>query len=223
MKQTRVVFCDFDGTITAKESFVSMLEEFAPKVSGELLPLIYAKKLSLKEGVKQMLGSIPADCYPKILDRATKLPLRPGLTELLEFLNRYQIPLVVISGGLRGMVETVLKRQNGKNKLLIEVVTAIHAADIDASGKYLQVYSDFASDTELVAKAEIMKQYPTTEAIAIGDSITDINMALKADLVFARDRLIEYLAAENKPYIPWNDFFDVRDYLANQWHEDKNC
>lgn len=214
MQQTRVVFCDFDGTITAKESFVSMLEEFTPQVSGELLPLIYAQQLSLREGVQQMLGSIRANYYPQILNRAASLPIRPGLAELLEFLNSQQIPFVVISGGLRDMVETVLKSHNGRGKPLIEKVRAIHAADIDASGKYLQVYSDFASDLELVAKAEIMEQYPASETIAIGDSITDIKMSLKADVVFARDRLVDYLAEENKPYIPWNDFFEVRDYLV---------
>ena len=42
-------------------------------------------------------------------------------------------------------------------------------------------------------------------------------MALKADLVFARDRLIEYMEAENRPYIPWNNFFDIRNYLAQRW------
>ncbi len=215
---TKVVFCDFDGTITAKESFVSMLEEFAPQVAEELLPLIFAQKLTLKAGVKQILGSIPADCYPQILERAASLSIRPGLKELLAFLNAQQIPFIVISGGLRGMVETVLKQFfSSTSQPLINSVTAIHAADIDASGQYLQVYSDYVGDTELVAKAQIMAQYPATETIAIGDSVTDINMALQADLVFARDRLIQYLVAANKPYVRWNDFLEVRDYLVARW------
>jgi 2-hydroxy-3-keto-5-methylthiopentenyl-1-phosphate phosphatase len=59
-----------------------------------------------------------------------------------------------------------------------------------------------------------MQQYPATKTIAIGDSVTDINMALQADLVFARDRLVEYLETEGKAYLPWQDFRDVRDYLT---------
>lgn len=186
-QSTKVVFCDFDGTITAQESFVSMLEEFAPQAAEELLPLIHAQKLTLKVGVKQMLETIPSTSYPQILERAASLLIRPGLEELLKFLNAQQIPFVVISGGLRGMVTTVLKQhQTSTSQPLINSVTAIHAADIDASGQYLQVYSDYVGDTELVAKAQIMAQYPATETIAIGDSVTDINMALQADLVFAR-------------------------------------
>ena len=52
-----------------------------------------------------------------------------------------------------------------------------------------------------------MAKYPADEKIAIGDSVTDINMSLAADLVFARDRLIQYLDAENKPYVRWAKLF----------------
>ena len=212
MNQPRVVFCDFDGTITAEETFVSMLENFAPKRSAQLLPLIYDRKLTLKEGVKQMLGSIPSPAYEKIIKHIRERAIRPGLPELLDFLDEREIPFVVISGGLRGMVEAVLQRKVA-NRPLIANVTAIYGADVDTSGAYLRVYSEFEDDTELVAKVKVMAKYSATEAIAIGDSVTDINMALHADLVFARDRLIGYLEAENKPYLKWNNFFDVRDYL----------
>ena len=212
MNSNRIVFCDFDGTITICDSFVKMLEEFAPKSSQQILSLIYDRTITLKVGVQQILNSIESDRYQQMIDSTASLSIRPGFVELLDFLACDRIPLIVVSGGLRGMVEAVLKRQID-GQPLIEKVTAIYAADIDFSGKYLQAYSAIESDRELVAKAKIMAQYPATETIAIGDSVTDISMALEADLVFARDRLITYLEAENKPYISWNDFFDVRDYL----------
>jgi 2-hydroxy-3-keto-5-methylthiopentenyl-1-phosphate phosphatase len=34
----RIVFCDFDGTITIDETFVAMLKRFAPNVSAQILP-----------------------------------------------------------------------------------------------------------------------------------------------------------------------------------------
>ncbi len=212
MNSKRIVFCDFDGTIINGDSFVKMLEEFAPKSSQQILSLIYDRTITLKAGVQQLLNSIESDRYQQIIDSSASLSIRPGFLELLDFLACHQIPFIVVSGGLRGIVESVLQRQiNGQP--LMEKVTAIYAAEIDFSGKYLQGYSAIESDGELVAKAKIMAQYPASQTIAIGDSVTDINMALKADLVFARDRLIQYLEAENKPYLPWNDFFDVRDFL----------
>jgi len=213
MKPKRIVFCDFDGTITANETFVSMLKEFAPDSSAQLLPLIYNRQLTLKAGVRQMLESIPSHCYQQIIDRTASQRIRLGLKEFLEFLNSLNIPFVVISGGLTDMVKAVLQHQ-----LLMTQVTAIYAAEIDSSSEYLRVYSDLENDIELVAKVQAMAKYSATETIAIGDSVTDINMALQADLVFARDRLIEYLEAEKKPYIRWHNFLDVRDYLAACWN-----
>ena len=215
MNSNRIVFCDFDGTITNCDSFVKMLEEFAPRSAQQILSSIYDRTITLKAGVQQILNSIESDHYEQIIDSTASLSIRPGFVELLDFLVQQQVSLIVVSGGLRGMVEAVLKRQI-KGKSLIEKVTAIHAADIDFSGKYLRGYSAVESDHELVAKAKIMDRYSAKQTIVIGDSVTDISMALQADLVFARDRLITYLEAENKPYIFWNDFFDVRDYLKTE-------
>ncbi len=62
-----------------------------------------------------------------------------------------------------------------------------------------------------------MDLYPTDEKIAIRDSVTDLNMALSASIVFAHNRLAKYLDEQSKTYIPWQDFFEVRDYLAHYW------
>jgi 2-hydroxy-3-keto-5-methylthiopentenyl-1-phosphate phosphatase len=213
LKFDRVVFCDFDGTITAVETFAGMLKEFAPVLAAELLPLMYDRQLSLREGVKRLLESIPSRLYPAILEYGASKPLREGFGELLDFLAVRNIPFIIISGGIKDMVEAALKRQHDGISLINRVKT-IAAVEIDSSGDYLRVHSPFEGETELVAKVEVMKQYPAAQSIAIGDSVTDINMALQADLVFARDRLVKYLEAEGKAYLPWQDFRDILDYLA---------
>ena len=95
---------------------------------------------------------------------------------------------------------------------LIERIHAIYAIDVDTSSSYLRVLSSYEGETELVDKVKVMELYPA-DAIAIGDSVTDLNMASSAPIVFARDRLAQYLDERNKQYIPWNNFFDVRDRL----------
>ncbi|PSB09099.1 2-hydroxy-3-keto-5-methylthiopentenyl-1-phosphate phosphatase [Pleurocapsa sp. CCALA 161] len=212
MNSSRVVFCDFDGTITTKDTFVSVIEKFAPQATAQFLPAIFQRKISLKEGLNNILGAISTRDYPAIIRFMATQPVRPGLKEFIEFLNSQTIPFVVISGGLTGMVKTVLEHQQ-----LMAGVTAIYAGEVDITGDFLQPYCEISSDTEFVAKAIIMAQYSAEEKIAIGDSVTDINMSLAADLVFARDRLKHYLDTENKPYVQWHDFFEIRDYLAASW------
>lgn len=208
----RIVFCDFDGTITAIETFIGMLNEFTPDLSAVILPQIYARTLTLREGVRQLLESIPSRFYVDIIKYAQVQPIRPGLRELLDFLDEQNVPFVIISGGLEDMIKAVIQREQLGAK-----ISAIAAMSVDASGDYLQVNSAFEDDSELVAKMKVMAQYPATEKIAIGDSVTDINMALAADIVFARDRLIGYMETARKSYIPWQDFLDIQEYLAQKW------
>ena len=215
----KVVFCDFDGTITEVETFAGMLKDFAPDLSAQIMPQIYAMRLTLRQGVRQMLESIPSARYPEILAYAQSKRIRAGLEELLDFLDQHSVPFIIVSGGLRGMVETVLSRVDHQGKPLLERVAGIYAVDVDRSGEFLQVLSDFEGETELVSKVQVMAKYPAQEQIGIGDSVTDLNMALTASVVFARDRLSQYLDDRKHPYILWNDFFDVREKLAQRWQD----
>lgn len=208
----RAVFCDYDGTITAEETFVGMSKEFAPQLSAQLTPQMYARTLTLRAGVRQLLESIPASRYPEIIEYARIAVIRPGLSELLDFLDAEGVPFIVVSGGLRGMVETTLTQAG-----LMPQVAAIYAIDLDTSGEFLAVHSQFEAGNEMVSKVQVMAQHPAVEQIAIGDSVTDLNMALVAPVVFARDRLSHYLDEHNKPYLPWQDFFDVRNALQQRW------
>jgi len=214
----RVVFCDFDGTITAVETFVGMLKQFAPELSAQIMPQLYSMKLTLREGVRQMLESIPSASYPDIIAYAQSKSIRPGLEQLLDFLETQNVPFIVVSGGLRCMVETVLSQGSRGKKSLLERVATIYAVDVETTGNFLKVTSEFEGDTELVSKVRVMAQHPAQEQIAIGDSVTDFNMSLKAPVVFARDRLSKYLDERQKPYIPWDDFFDVQQQLSQRWN-----
>jgi 2-hydroxy-3-keto-5-methylthiopentenyl-1-phosphate phosphatase len=42
-------------------------------------------------------------------------------------------------------------------------------------------------------------------------------MALVGDVVFARDRLAEYLGDRDVAYHPWDDFHDIQKILATFW------
>lgn len=206
----RIIFCDFDGTITLKETFVAVLKKFSPDVSGELIPQMYARKLTLRSGVRRILESVPSSCYGEILEFSRNQIIRPGFEQFLDFLEVNSVALVVVSGGLQGIIKTVMGE-------LVHRVQAIYAVDVNTTGEYLRVNSEFEGETELVAKVQIMDRYVADQKIVIGDSLTDLNMALHAPIVFARDRLASYLDQQQKSYIPWDDFFQIRDYLEKMW------
>jgi len=210
-KRSAIVFCDFDGTITSCETFVGVLKQFSPTLSNELIPKILSKEITLRQGVRQIVESIPSSIYPdELLNFVQDKPIRPGLSSLIDYLDSRNIPFIIVSGGLRCLVESILKREN-----LYERCSKIYAIDVDKNQDKLKVISEWESGNELVAKVNIIKKecQNNEKIIVIGDSITDLNASKCADLVFARDALCNYLKEENIEFIEWKDFEDIKTKL----------
>jgi 2-hydroxy-3-keto-5-methylthiopentenyl-1-phosphate phosphatase len=206
----RVIFCDFDGTIAVHDTFVGAAELYAPGLWAELKLELYSFRMSLREAITKLLAGMPADCYPKLADYARDQPIRAGFAEFLEFLDGQNVPIVVVSGGVRSMVETTLAPY-------LDRLAGVYAVNVEPQGAGLSGKSPFESDTEMLAKYRVIEQFAPREAILIGDSITDLEAALQVPLVFARSHLIDYLTQQQKSFVPWSDFFEIRDYLAQSW------
>jgi 2-hydroxy-3-keto-5-methylthiopentenyl-1-phosphate phosphatase len=205
----KAVFCDFDGTITSQETLSGMVSHMLPERWKEIVPEMLARRMTLREGVKTLVESIPVSRYDEVIDFVMAVPIRPGLEELLDFLDGRGVPFIVLSGGLRGMVEARLGP-------LVKRVHDIYAVDTDLGGEYIRVSSMFEGETELMDKPRVITQYDAERVIAIGDGYTDINMAQVADLVFARDTLAKVMEQQGKPFVPWSDFHDVRRELEKR-------
>ncbi|GBC62781.1 2-hydroxy-3-keto-5-methylthiopentenyl-1-phosphat e phosphatase [Desulfonema ishimotonii] len=212
----RIVFCDFDRTITVRETFVDILRRFAGESYDKVAPSFRSGKVTLRQGVRMLVESIPSDRYPEMLAHIRRQDIRPGFPEFLDFLAERAVPFVVISGGLIGLVSARLES-------LSDRIHAIHAADVRDDGDYLQVESPFEGGTELVAKVDVMSRYVFDEAVAIGDGLTDRNIAMTASVVFARDGLQAWLRESGKAFFAWEDFFDIRERLARMWDLEKEA
>ena len=207
-EKTRVLFSDFDGTITARESLEAVLKAFAPGKYDDMMKRLKAGEVTIRDGVREMVEAIPSDRYPEIIEFVKEIPIRQGFEAFLDFLEAHKIKFIVLSGGLRGMVEARLGP-------FVERAHRIIAADVNTDGPYLKVFSDYEIGTELVAKVEVMKEYGADEQIVVGDGITDIQMAQHGTTVFARDSLAKFLDEANVPYYTWSDFGDIRDKLES--------
>lgn len=199
----RLIFCDFDGTILVEEIFRDLLREFAPAVTARILPEILALRTSLRDGLSEILASIPSRQWPEMEAFVVEHShLRAGFTEFLDALPSLRWELLVVTGGFTRMAELVLAP-------LRDRIRAIHGMEVDLSGPTLRVFSPWQDAEELVVKKAIYAHYAPTEALCIGDSVTDLRLARVCPRVFARNGLIDYLAAEGRGYTPFEDFYDV--------------
>lgn len=210
----RIVFCDFDGTITERDGFVSVCRTFAPEAVERYLPGVMDGSISLREGLTKILETIDSNRYPDMLTHCDDVPIRPGLEALIDWLAERGIPFVVISGGLKGLV----LRKLGP---LAKKVAGIYAPDLDRDGPFLKVLSEYPGERELLAKVDVMAAYTFHESVAIGDGITDYTMAQEANQVFARRQLAEHMEDQGLPFHLWEDFHGIRQVLETLWGEEK--
>ncbi len=206
----RILFLDFDGTITSEETLEgSMRLTIDPALYQEKQRDMLDGKITLGQALHMGFETIPSEKLPLIMEYVRGVPVRPGFDELLAAMESVNIPVVVISGGLRPCIEEKLAPY--RSRLL-----GVHSVDLDVSGPFMRLISGYEASGDLLEKTLVMKQYDYKTAICAGDSFTDIRMAMASQLVFARDNLAKVLDQKGAPYVPWEDFFDVRDYILKQ-------
>lgn len=198
-----IAFVDFDGTITMEDTLAGAMRKFIDPAEFAL----YSEKLArgevtLSQVVRRAYDGAPSSLLPELLDYVRSVPLRPGFAEFLDTCEELDIPVVVISGGIRQFLEQ--KMGPYRDRLL-----GMHAVELDVSGPRMRLISEYDDGSELLKKTDVMALYPCSRSIGIGDSFTDRNMAQAVDTVFARDVLAQFLDRLGRPYIPYEDFYSV--------------
>lgn len=197
-----IVFCDFDGTITEEETLEMFFQNFYEEDIREVAERMISKGYSVKKGIREMMSHVPSDTYTKCISSMKGVKIRPGFQEFLTYLRQRNIMFVIISGGLKDMIEVVLCN-------FISDIKYIYSADVNLDKVYAELYSGYESDLELVSKVDIMQQFDYGKSICIGDSYTDIIMAENSDVVFARDRLRHAMEQRRKKHYYYDTFFDI--------------
>jgi len=198
----RWIFCDFDGTIVEEEIFVALMRHFAPAESERLLPEIYALRVSLGDGLRRILETIPSSAWLQMEDFVRSAHIRAGFAEFARKARTTGWGLLVVTGGFQAMAELVLAPFRAD-------IAAVHGLQVDRSGTFLRPYSPWEEGGELVSKPAVYAHYAPDEAICIGDSVTDLALARQCPRVFARDRLAEYLEREQRSWQAFATFFDI--------------
>ena len=238
--EKRIVFCDFDRTITTQETFEGMFRIFAPHDADKILNEVKNGTKSIKFGVKELLKQIKPIYFDDIKEYYIECAkIRKGFKAFLKFLSSNNVDFVIISGGFKEMVWEVLKKYD-----LLKLVNYnnIYGATVYCRCGHLDACCDFNGcdfeSDELVPKISAIIDYiiknnngRQLELVFIGDGKTDEIVAkslvgspgyahylsgyAKSSVVFARDELSELLKSD--PYFSWDDFTDIQKCLARRW------
>ena len=200
----RILFLDFDGTITSEETLEGCMSlAIDRQLYKEKQREMIEGKITLAEALHEGFSSIPVSRLSEMMDYVRGVPLRPGFEELLLAMKEEGIPVVVISGGLRPCIEEKLEPYR-------DLILDVYSVEVDTEGDTLKLISDYEEKGDMLEKTLVMKKYDYKKAICAGDSFTDVRMAKASDMVFARDRLANILQENKIDFIPWEDFYDIK-------------
>ncbi|PLT28966.1 2-hydroxy-3-keto-5-methylthiopentenyl-1-phosphate phosphatase [Peribacillus deserti] len=211
-----IIFCDFDGTITDSDNIIALMKAYGPQGWDRLKEQVLQKEISISEGVGKMFSLLESGLKQDIIDFVVReAKIRPGFKEFVDFTKEQQIPFYVVSGGIDFFVEPMLKKY-----VSMESVYCNHG---NFNGEFIQIEWPHSCDEHCengcgCCKPSIMRKLADDSnfQIVIGDSITDLEAAKKADLVLARDFLIEKCKEEGIPYQPFTTFYDCINILKKE-------
>ncbi|MED4604244.1 2-hydroxy-3-keto-5-methylthiopentenyl-1-phosphate phosphatase [Paenibacillus validus] len=214
MSKRRVIFCDFDGTITVNDNIVAIMKHFQPEGWDKLVDQVINKEITIREGVGRMFALLPTSRKEEVIDFAIRnVTIRAGFAELLDYCKREGITFLVTSGGIDFFVYPVLSAFPIPSD-------NIYCNASDFSGSHFRILWPHACDEHChndcgMCKTTIIRAYPADEyeRILIGDSVTDFEGAKLVDTVYARAHLIDLCKELGLNYKPFENFYDVIQHI----------
>ena len=199
------ILCDFDGTVTVEEVSTSLLDEFSAhewrKADADLL----SGRTSLRQTMEREFGLLGAP-RPEMERFVRRVHLRKGFAALVAAAREHRAPLVIVSEGLDFYIRAFLEDQG------IDANFRTNHAVFTKRGIVVEhPFSDPECDycgTCKKAQIALFKEKGYT-TVYVGDGISDRCPSRHADLLFARNGLLDHCRKERIRCIPYDDFTDV--------------
>lgn len=207
MKMIETIYCDFDGTITKKDSVNEFLEKFTGDKWLKSEKLWIEGKISSRENAIIQVGLLN-DVSQKQLDNyINSIEIDDYFLEFVEFVKSKNIKFTILSDGFDLFIQKVLERYNLEipyyaNKLIYK------------NGKFnieFPYYNENCDKKAGMCKCEKVKE---KSFCYIGDGTSDLCIAKKADVLFASKNLHKYCEENNIKHINFKSFCDILNLLV---------
>ncbi|MGG1515088.1 2-hydroxy-3-keto-5-methylthiopentenyl-1-phosphate phosphatase [Paenibacillus oryzisoli] len=214
MSKDRIIFCDFDGTITVNDNIVAIMKHFKPEGWDKIVDDVIAQRVSIREGVGAMFALLPTARKKEVVDYAIgNAVIRDGFKEFVAYCREQGIKLLITSGGIDFFIYPLLAPFDIPREHIYCNASSFEGSTIEIL--WPNACDDQCSNDCGMCKTSIIRSYDADryERIIIGDSITDFEGAKLVDTIFARSHLIDRCEQLGYPYYAFDTFFDIMKQL----------
>lgn len=214
-----VVFTDWDGTVTLQDSNDYLTDNlgFGVEKRAFINQQILDGVTNFRDGFIEMLNSITVP-FPECVEYLKQhVQLDPGFADFYNWAHANNIPVVVVSSGMKPIIQALLTKLVGEEAVKnIEIIANDVRINPDNSWDivYRHPESGFGHDKSksLRPYAQVPNRPPL---FYCGDGVSDLSAARETDLLFAkagRD-LVTYCQREKIPYVLFHSFKDIHEKI----------
>lgn len=211
-----VIFSDFDGTIAQVDVTDVILSEFADPAWREVEDEWVQERIGSRECLKRQMALVNASAeqLDALIDR---VPLDPDFAAFHALMRERGIPFYVVSDGFDYVIRRVLRNCGVDGELL----NGSHLFSSAMKVREKSVEVDFPHWPEVCShgcatcKPEVIRRVrgQNRPVIFIGDGLSDRFAVEEADVVFARDKLLEYCREHRLACTPFETFGEIEQQL----------
>jgi 2-hydroxy-3-keto-5-methylthiopentenyl-1-phosphate phosphatase len=208
------IICDFDGTVSRRDTTDFVLERLADPGWRTLEEDWVATRISAAECMRGQVALIGGgqDDLDALLDT---VELDPGFAAFVDWCQAHGLPVSIASDGVDYFIGRILRRHGLEG---LEVV-ANQLAGEPGGWRLQQPWArPGCAAGSGVCKCEVAGPPPGACApqtlVYVGDGRSDFCVSARADILFAKGALADYAAARGQPFHPFDTFHDVTAALA---------
>ncbi|GAA6025274.1 hypothetical protein JCM11491_000156 [Sporobolomyces phaffii] len=221
-----IVFSDFDGTITTRDSNDCATDElgFGLEKRRELNVDILNGTKTFRDAFREMLDSVcdKGHSFDSVVEYLRKeIKLDPGFKVFFDYCKSANIPVVIVSSGMVPIIRAILENLIGPADAAQISIIANDVELLDGGKwtiKYRHPESGFGHDkSKATAPYRELAHKPTL--FFCGDGVSDLSAARAADLLFVKvieghtNDLQVHCDRESIPYVPFSHFEQVGDVV----------
>jgi len=199
------IFCDFDGTITNRDSIVFLTEEFGEGEAFRLEVLDDIKKgrMSVFEAIERELETVKVGWDEAVESLRKAVHVDPAFAGFVDWCRAEGFPLTVLSSGMEPVVRLFVGE--------FGIPFFAHPVEVSEEG---WIYRR----NPLHDKKAILKSAKQAgEIVFVGDGTSDVAAVDYTDVLLAKQGqfLAEYCGANGITFYPFEDFRDVQGTLES--------
>ena len=202
------ILSDFDGTITTKDGLYCFIEKYAKGNWEEIEQQWADGKIDSKTCLVEEFKLVPNLSEELISEFIETIEIDESFIDFYNKISEKEIDFYVVSDGIDYFIERILGKYGLKN---IKTVTN-HG---EFRGEFFEI--TFPNDhSECInnagtCKCKVLKDLKQDyeKIVYIGDGVSDYCVADKADILYAKSRLLNYCNDKEINCIPYCNFSDI--------------